>query len=379
MLDLFAALAFWALLFGLAAHGIFLAAHGPALDFGIYCRAALRFLHAQPLYPEEDGPWVFKYAPAAAFFFAPLALLPVRLANLIWNLSSVAALGLSARALSLQADPRGWPRTRLFALLALAQPLLLELRYGQVDLMLLALLVFAIKHSRDRPALSGLLAAAAILLKPPALLVLAVFALRRHFRAIGATALSAAALWLPVFFRYGLHGTRVLAASWIETLARTTLPWALGANPQGLPTVLLGALRSFQLEPSPRTLLAAQGFALLVFTGVLWRVRDSAPRLLVAACAGAALLSPLCWRANLVLLFPMLALCPARLFLLPLFVVGALVNEAVLSPEAFRAAMMWRPFFFSSAVALAPLLFTARAGGSPPGSAPDPSSRIHRA
>ncbi len=198
----------WALLAGLVAHGATLAAYGHGLDFGIYLQAAQRFLLGEELYPLADGPWIFKYAPAAAWLFTPFAALPPRLANALWNVGGVASLWLSARAVGRHAAPTIWPSARIAALLALTQPLLLEMRYGQADLVLLALLVFSIELAEKRPAIAGLLAAVALLLKPPALIVLALFAARRHFRALGAAGAATLLLWLPVVLRFGLAGTR---------------------------------------------------------------------------------------------------------------------------------------------------------------------------
>lgn len=344
--------AFALALLALAAHGATLAAAGRGSDFAIYVRAAGRFLRGGPLYPASDGPWIFKYAPAAAWLFIPFAALPLRLATTVWNVGSVFLLWLSARNFARRAGAALPAAAPLLATLALAPSLLLELRYGQIDLVLLALMVFALELAPRRPWLAGLLAALAILLKPPALLVLVPFALKRNARALASVPVSAALLCLPLLARYGASGTAGAFADWAQALARTTPPWALGHNPQGLPTGLLAIVMPPGAIPSPFAMAAAQIGALAIFALLLLRVRRSEQRLAALACAGAALLSPLCWRANLVLELPLCILATrtraGRAALAAFLAVGLVINEAVLPQAPFQAVMMLRPFLLTS-------------------------------
>lgn len=344
--------AFALALLALAAHGATLAAAGRGFDFSLYVRAAGRFLHGEAFYPAGDGPFIFKYAPAVAWLFAPFTLLPLRLATALWDVGSVVLLWLSARAFARSPGADLPPAAPLLATLALAPPLLLEMRYGQIDLVLLALVVFAMALAPRRPWLAGLLAALAILIKPPALLVLVAFALKRNFRALVAVPIAALVLCLPLLVRYGPSGTAGAFAAWWEALARTTPLWALGHNPQGLPTGLLALATPAGAAASPAAMAAAQVCALGLFALVLWRVRRREPSLAALVCAGAALLSPLCWRANLVLELPLFMLASrtraGRAAVALFFAVGLFVNEAVLALAPFQAAMMLRPFLLAS-------------------------------
>jgi hypothetical protein len=356
--------AFALALLALAAHGATLAVAGRGFDFSIFVRAADRFLHGEALYPAGDGPWVFKYSPAAAWLFAPFTLLPLRLATALWNVGSVALLWLSARAVARSPGAALPAAAPLVATLALAPPLLLELRFGQVDLVLLALLVFAMELAPRRPWLAGLLAALAILIKLPALLVLVPFALKRNFRALAAVPIAALLLCLPLLIRYGPSGAASAFADWSQMLARTTPLWAPGHNPQGLPTGLLALLTPAGAVPSPAAMAAAQVGALIIFAMLLWLVRRHEPELAALLCAGAALLSPLCWRANLVLELPLFMLASrtraGRAALAAFFAVGLFVNEAVLAAAPLQAAMMLRPFLLTSLAVIAAVVGQAR-------------------
>ena len=60
-------------------------------DFEVWWKAASRAAHAEPLYRESDGHFVFKYLPAFAVVAIPMGLLPLATAK--WS-------GFSARSRS---------------------------------------------------------------------------------------------------------------------------------------------------------------------------------------------------------------------------------------------------------------------------------------
>ena len=301
----------------------------------------------------------FKYAPAVAGLFTPLLLVPARVAGALWNLGSVVALAATVRLL-LRFEPVGLPRGRALlaaalAALVLGHPLHLDLLYGQVDLVMMLLLVASATYAeREQPLPGGACFALAVLLKPPAA-IFALYLLRQHrLRALAAAALAGVLLWVPVLLRYGTQGALELLQAWSALVARTTAPWALGHNVQGLPTLLLGLGWEGPADPSPRAMLLAQVLALGLFTtGFLLGARERGTRLALA-CLGTALLSPLAWRANYVLAFPLLwrvfILAPGRwrrrglalaaaLALLPLVHLTGL-----LSPGQAMQLLLLRPY-----------------------------------
>jgi hypothetical protein len=360
--------AFLALLLGLAVLAVALGQHPRrGLDFRVYLLAAERFLAGSELYPVSDGPMPFKYAPLTAPLFLPFTLLPARAAAALWNLGAVAALGALARIAS-RAEPgpgeqAPWRWAPALATLALLPAFHLELFYGQVDgVMLLLLALAAVGAERGRTWAPAAAWALAVLLKPPAVLLGLFLLVRRHWRVIPASLGIGLLLAVPSVARYGFDGLWAQTQAWMETLARTTPPWALGHNPQGLPTLLLSLVWPADAEPTGSALTLAQGLALALFVAVVLWSRAGAVELLALCCLGVTLLSPLAWRANFVMAWPLLrATAEARtrggLTLLALAgLMGVLTSDTVLGAEAARQILLWRPY---ALVFTALLLWTA--------------------
>jgi alpha-1,2-mannosyltransferase len=129
------------------------------------------------------GHW-FTYPPFAAAVFAPISVLPVIPAQVLWELASVAAFAVGC-AITLKLA--GWRATRTAVAAVLAAGLLLEPVYhtllqGQINLILLALVLADVwRASRDRPAGIGVGIAAAVKLTPAIFVLL--FLLARRGRA----------------------------------------------------------------------------------------------------------------------------------------------------------------------------------------------------
>jgi hypothetical protein len=388
-------------LVALAAWGILLAAHGRGSDFAIYVRAASRFLVGEPIYRLSDGPWVFKYAPPSAVVFIPFTFLPLKIATALWNVFLVASLALAKPMLVALLEPApGEPRAPLSgaalaaSLVAVGQSLVLELFYGQINLpMLLLLLASAAFAERDRPALAGASWALAIAFKPTAVLF-GIYLLARRPRAILLGVAAGLALWIPILLRYGHSGTVGLVASWSETLARTTSPWMLGSNTQGLPALLLLLLGSGGAPAVARATAAELG-ALAIAAAMLWPARRSRAHLLAGACFAVAFTSPHAWRANFALALPMVALASTdrsryRPLALALASLAALVQlttvEGVLGKERLQTLLLARPFavafgalFVWTIASARPEYPGAKAAPAPPGkpvgAPPPPSGR----
>lgn len=369
--------AWWLLLLVLAVAAVALGQHPRrGVDFRVYLTAAERFLEGSDLYRLSDGTMPFKYAPVTAPLFVPFTVLPARLAVALWNLGSVLALAavarLTTRALPASDEATPWAWGPVLATLALLPAFTFELFYGQVDAVLLLLLVLsAVGAERGhvwRPAAAFALA---FLLKPPAALVGLFFLWRRHWRVIGATAGIGVVLALPTLARYGWDGTLAQFQLWSETLARTTPPWALGANPQGLPTLLLSLVLPAESIPPAGSMTLAQGLAIGLFlAAVLW-ARPGPADLLAMCCLGVTLLSPLAWRANYVLAWPLLRAAaegryrPNLVLVALVALTGIVVSDTGLGPELSRVVLLWRPFALVYSALLIALLWQARHTGAP--------------
>jgi len=167
-----------------------------SVDFPIYHRVARQILQGDyEFYPRAlyEGGTVpahgFRYAPAVAFLFVPLGLLPLEAAALIFLALKFAVLWSVG---ALVARDLGWPgrpeRLMLASLLIVGGFVAEEFRYGNFHFFSVALMVFAFA-SAQRGKVIGPSAALglAIAVKLTPLLLLAYFALRRRVAVCVAT------------------------------------------------------------------------------------------------------------------------------------------------------------------------------------------------
>ncbi|MCY1040603.1 glycosyltransferase family 87 protein [Corallococcus sp. bb12-1] len=367
----------WALLLVLALAAVAVGQHPRrGLDFRVYLTAAERFREGTDLYRVEDGAMPFKYAPVTAPLFLPFTAVPPRAAVALWNLGSVLALAavsvLTRRAAPANGEAAPWEWAPVLATAVLLPALTFEFFYGQVDAVLLWLLVAAaVGAERGRVWGPGAAFAVACLLKPPAALLGLFFLARRHWRVVGATALFGVLLVLPTLGRYGWEGTLSQVQDWTRTLARTTPPWALGHNPQGLPTLLLSLVLPPESLPPAGAMTLAQAVAVGLFVIAWVWARPGPVELLAFGCLGVTLLSPLAWRANYVLAWPLIRAAlegrsrsgQALVGLVAL--TGVLVSETVLGAELARRVLLTRPFVWAYTALLLTLLWQTRRRGAP--------------
>lgn len=373
----------WALLLMLAVAAVAVGQHPRrGVDFRVYLTAAERFREGTDLYRVEDGAMPFKYAPVTAPLFLPFTVLPPRVAVALWNLGAVLALAavsvLTRRARPAPGEAAPWEWAPVFATAVLLPAFSFEFFYGQVDGVLLWLLVAAaVGAERGRVWSPGVAFAVACLLKPPAALLGLFFLARRHWRVVGATALFGVVLVLPTLGRYGWAGTLAQVQDWTQTLARTTPPWALGHNPQGLPTLLLSLVLPPESLPPPGAMTLAQAVAVGLFVVALLWARPGPVELLAFCCLGVTLLSPLAWRANYVLAWPLIRAAlegrsrSGQALVALVALTGMLVSETVLGAELTRRVMLTRPFAAVYTALFITLLWQTQRRGAPTAVLPD--------
>ena len=176
-------------------HGI---GFGPDhIDLDVYRLGAQAWLHGRNLYghlpPVPAGLRLgFTYPPIAAVALAPLALVPATVAGTVMTLVTVALLGavlrLFLRRVTGTSGAAGW----LLPAALFLEPVRSTLSFGQINVILMALVTFdalVVAPRWPRGALTGLAAAVKL---TPAVFVL-YFLLRRDYRAAGTAALSFAA------------------------------------------------------------------------------------------------------------------------------------------------------------------------------------------
>ena len=280
------------------------------VDFITWRQSAVRALQAEPLYRIEDGHYQFKYLPAFAIIMAPLGALDEDAGKMLWFAISVALL-----AALLRWSVAGLPDRRLsqptlawITIILMAKFYLHELLLGQTNVLLGALLAGAlVAVQRDRPLTAGALVAAAVFVKPYALILVPWLVVTKGWRAIATTAgVVVAGLLLPAVV-YGWTGNQELLRGWLRTVTDSTAPNLLGND-----NVSIAAMWAKWLGPgSPATVLT---LVTLVSTGALviaawrWRRGVAAPEYLEFALLMLLipLVSPQGWDYVLLLATPAL-------------------------------------------------------------------------
>lgn len=195
------------------------------VDFEVFRTAAVRALDGEPLYRAEDGHYQFKYWPAFAFAVAPFAFIGPEAGKVVWYSLSVGLVVLLIRqSIRILPDRRSSVRfLTWWTLLLTGKFIVIELVNGQTNAMVGALVVLALTavHAR-RPTLAGVLLAAAVFVKPYALILLPWLAVTQGARATaGAAVVLIGGLLLPVV-TYGWQGNLDLVGAWYSTVTLTT-------------------------------------------------------------------------------------------------------------------------------------------------------------
>lgn len=259
-------------------------------DFRVYYDSAQSLLHGEPLYGVSHGldSGIFKYAPAIALLYVPLALLPYTIAASIQYLLIVAAfIGASLladrliRTHLLNAKDGTYAPLFLMGLVVVVH-LHRELHLGNVNVMLLWLLLFALDRVlAGRRILGGALIGLAILTKPHFVVLLPLLLLRREWKVMGlAAATGVAGLMLPVLF-LGISENGRLHSEWLSEMAKhnATLIYTGNDNYNAVNTIYSFLHRAvfdrFTLPGSAET-YAMLGTIVLGFGAlVLWNLRRS--------------------------------------------------------------------------------------------------------
>jgi alpha-1,2-mannosyltransferase len=277
-------------------------------DLDAYLAAGRAVWQGQPLYapflhhpfPDPALRPAYIYPPVFALLVAPLTLVPVAIATVVWLLvgqvALVAALVLTLRWLR----PSAWAVTAILCATATFYPLWIDAVQGQANLLLVMLVtagIAGIVRGQSRFAAALGLAAA---LKLTPLILLAWLLIDRRIREaawmLGAFAAvtAAAALWrfddTLIFFR------QVLPA-----LAQGT---AIYAN-QSLQGIVA---RVATVNPYTQPWMVVPGVALLAAIGLwVWRTRGQSPLLRAAAFLPLLpLASSVTWPHHLVILLPVI-------------------------------------------------------------------------
>ena len=196
-------------------------------DFVVYRTAGARAAVAADLYRDEDGHYQYKYLPLFAFAMIPFAWLPLEVATAIWFVICCwmvwLFIGISVRLLP---DRRLAVGTLIgVCMFFTAKFWGLELIHGQTNVLLGLLVLGAVAAAgRARPGIAGALVAAAVFVKPYALVLLPWLLVGPGVTAIisfaGALLIG---LLLPAV-AYGWAGNLIALQDWVRGVSTTTGP-----------------------------------------------------------------------------------------------------------------------------------------------------------
>lgn len=243
-------------------------------DYEVYRRAAVRAVAAEPLYRDSDGHYQFKYLPAFAVVTIPLGLAPDPLVRACWFACSIVMLVLLLRKSVSVMPERLHSRAYLIGItfVLLGKFYAHELELGQVNIAMAALVVVALAEMRaGREFAAGLLIAAAVVLKPYAVLLVPWLVGRRRPGSLaGALTGIGVALLLPVSV-YGFDGNARLLEEWWRTVTDT-----IGPNLADVNNVSAASVFARWLGPGPlaQALAAALVFTLLAVAAAVFFMRS---------------------------------------------------------------------------------------------------------
>lgn len=188
-------------------------------DFYLYHRAAERLLADEPIYRLED-PHRYLYAPPVTFLFTPFAVLPPVPAAVLWYLLNIVLVVHALRLVErlVYDGGRAPPGVRLLALLPVVRFVDNNLGHGQINILLLWLVLVAYDAAgRGQHLRAGFALAAPVFMKLFPLVLLLQLALARQWRFLAATCAALATLLVAPIAWWGDRYYDVLG-HWIAVL-----------------------------------------------------------------------------------------------------------------------------------------------------------------
>ncbi|MFJ1459121.1 glycosyltransferase 87 family protein [Nocardia sp. N2S4-5] len=326
------------------------------LDAHIYRDGAWRILHGHPLYTESTFfGLLYTYTPFSTLAFIPIALFPWGWVTNTWmgiNLAVLfACIVLSWRMLGYRFDRRLAAISALLALtLVFIEPVRTTLYYGQINLMLMALVLWDFSRG-DRSRLRGIGVGVAAGIKLVPLYFVVQFVAMRQWR----SALTAAGTFLGTIVLSGLVLPGDSRQYWTSTFFQSN---RIGEDAHPANQSIRGAIAHLlgtHWAPMWLWILVAGGVALLslAVTAALHRHGE---RLLAVTVAGmtACAISPFAWGHHWVWFVPLLVYLAHRAQTRPVWWIAAVA--LVLSIGAWT--YQWSPTWVSVGIFLLPPWWT---------------------
>lgn len=264
------------------------------IDLDVYRLGADALLSGRDLYGRLPDTQLgvnlpFTYPPIAAALFAPLAVVPYWAANLLLAAATVGSIVLVQHLMVRETGVGGRTTTLVAIAVALVLgPVIETVGYGQINALLMAMVVIDLFAGRGKPW-RGWLVGLAMAIKLTPAVFLAYFLVRRDWRALAGAAASAA-LWTGLGF---VVAPGASAQYWTSTIFD---PSRIGGLAYVSNQSINGALaRLFEAGGLPWFVLcAALGIACLIAMHRLVRRGESASAVVIIACYS-LLASPVSW------------------------------------------------------------------------------------
>ncbi len=224
-------------------------------DFKVVHRAGTRVLHQENPYNFDDGHYLYKYSPSFAVLMAPIGVLPLFFAQIVWLAGMCVCLFLifrwSKRMIMGDKPPPAY--LYLLTLLVTSRFWVRELWLGQTDLlMLLFVFLFILSSNRGQDLKAGLFLALSATIKPTSLVFVPYLVYRRRFGLMGYLALAGIAFFFLPSMVYGIGGSFGLFSDWKTILSVSSPPLITAYVNQSL----FGLFHRFLTSPSDVNVLS---------------------------------------------------------------------------------------------------------------------------
>jgi hypothetical protein len=200
------------------------------VDFRVNYKAGERLRNGENLYPTTDGHFMFKYLPSSALLYVPFSYLPLEGAKVAWYTLTVLCTFflfiMSYKMACSEKQQSAW--WMIWPPLILAKFFFREMKLGQINTIVTALMLMMIWHLMDerrksgREALPGVFWGLATALKPYAMIFFPYFIVKGHWKSLLAGLfVIGGALLTPAIYS-GFEGNLQLLRDWASTLSQST-------------------------------------------------------------------------------------------------------------------------------------------------------------
>ncbi|WP_338637690.1 glycosyltransferase family 87 protein [Spirobacillus cienkowskii] len=183
-------------------------------DFEVYYNSANRFLNSQLLYrPGEDGFYRYKYSPVASLLFIPFALVPFEIAKIFYSffisllmyLNLIISIKLFKSYTKNSISKYHLFYIVFFIVLSMFSHYFRELHLGQVNILILFLILYSLIVNNKNTLLSSVLIALSGFIKPYFLIFILYFIFEKQFKQVLYIVFSSIVLFFTPLFNYNFN------------------------------------------------------------------------------------------------------------------------------------------------------------------------------